>query len=225
MSDIQARPQYILFDVYDTLLDMSEIKRRINSALNSKRGYELWFGLLTQYTLLHNCTVPFQPFTEVCRATLRMAGVQLDKQISDGHIEDLLYLMRYLPLHDGISQLLSQLCDAGFRLAALTNAPHNVVWDRMERTGLMSYFHPLLSSEAIGKFKPDPEVYQWAARQCGVTTGACMLVSAHDWDIAGAHQAGMQTAYIERPHQLAYPLGPEPNLYLKQLEQLLQLAD
>ncbi|OLY91429.1 2-haloacid dehalogenase [Cnuella takakiae] len=222
VSSSRHRPQYILFDVYDTLLDMTEIKRRINSALDNKRGYDLWFSLLTQYCFLHNCTATFQPFTDVCKATLQMAGAQLGVQVSEGHIEDLLHLMKYLPLQDGTPQVLSDLYDAGFRLAALTNAPKDVVRERMERTGLISYFDPVLSSEKIRQYKPATRVYQWAAEQCGVPAAACMLVSTHDWDILGAHNAGMQTAYIERPQQLAYPLGPKPGICLQHLNQLLQ---
>lgn len=224
MHDTKSRhrPQLIFFDVYDTLLDMTEIRRRINSALKSKRGYDLWFGLLTQHCFLHNCIAAFQPFSDVCRATLRMAGVQLGAQVSDGHIEDLLHLMKHLPLNDGIPELLSQLADAGLGLGALTNAPKNVVWERMERTGLVSYFNPVLSTETIQQYKPAKAVYHWAAAQCSLPPEACMLVSTHDWDITGAHYAGMQTAYIERPHQLAYPLGPAPTLKIKNLNQLLQ---
>lgn len=222
MNQSAVKPKFLLFDVYDTLLDMSEIRKRINSALGSKRGYDLWYSLLTQYCFLHNCTATFQPFTEVCRATLRMAGGQLGTQVTEAHIDDLLHLMKHLPLHDGAPQVLSQLYDAGYRLAALTNAPLDVLRERMERTGLVSYFNPVLSSETIRQYKPATAVYQWAAKQCGVAAEACMLLSSHDWDIAGAHTAGMQTAYIERPYRMAYPFTPQPHLQVPGLGQLLQ---
>jgi hypothetical protein len=36
-------------DVNETLLDMSPLQKKINSLLESKRGFRIWFGLLHQH--------------------------------------------------------------------------------------------------------------------------------------------------------------------------------
>jgi 2-haloacid dehalogenase len=60
-------------------------------------------------------------------------------------------------------------------------------------------FDCLLSAELAGAYKPAPEVYLTAARLLGVEPGELMLVAAHPWDLQGARDAGLRTAFIDRP--------------------------
>jgi 2-haloacid dehalogenase len=41
----------ILFDVNETLLDMSALKKKINNLLGSSTGFRIWFGMLLKYSL------------------------------------------------------------------------------------------------------------------------------------------------------------------------------
>lgn len=219
---LPQKPAVVFFDVYETLLDMSRIKQQINNTLDTRRGYLLWFELLTQYCLLDNCVGTFHDFSAIAKATLQMAGSTLGTQVPAEKMDDMLHLMKHLPLHDGVPESLSALKDAGYRLAALTNAPAHVVQERMERTGLISYFDGVMSGEEIKKFKPACEVYQWAAQKMAVPTDDCLLVTAHPWDVAGAHYAGMKTAFIQRPQQMAYPLAPPPDFIAPKLHLLVE---
>ena len=90
----------------------------------------------------------------------------------------------------------------------------------MERTGLISYFESVLSAEHVKKYKPCIEVYQWAAKKLGEESHNILMVSAHSWDIAGAANAGMQTAYIKNDKELFYPLAPEPTIIIKNIKDL-----
>ena len=60
-------------------------------------------------------------------------------------------------------------------------------------------FDCLLSAELARAYKPAPEVYLTAARLLGVEPGELMLVAAHPWDLEGAREAGLRTAFIDRP--------------------------
>jgi 2-haloacid dehalogenase len=216
------KPELILFDVYETLMNMNDIQRRVNAILDSKRGFTIWFELLMQYCFLDNCVGQFHHFSDISKATLQMSGKTLGKTVADNQIDDILHLMKHLPLHDGVPESLSALNDAGYRLVALTNAPNNVVQERMERTGLVSYFEQVMSGDAIKKFKPACEVYQWAAKTMRVPPEACLMVTAHPWDVVGAHYSGMKTAFIERPGQMIYPLAPAPTLTANNLAALVR---
>ena len=63
----------------------------------------------------------------------------------------------------------------------------------------------VLSAELFGKYKPDPAVYQGAARLLGVESDALLMVAAHPSDLAAAQRAGLRTAYVPRP--LEWGLG------------------
>lgn len=221
MSSIKPiKPTLIIFDVYETILNMSDIERRVNDLLDSKRGYSLWFELFMQYMFVDNCTIQFHDFTSIGEATLRMTAQMLNEKIDSDNIHDIMERLKHLPLQEGVQEGLSELHDRGFRIAALTNSPEKIVRDRMERTGLISYFEQVLSSEKVGKYKPDLSVYRWALNELNTLHGEALLVSAHGWDIAGAENAGIATAYIRQNKQLLYPLAPVPDFTCKDIPDL-----
>jgi 2-haloacid dehalogenase len=72
----------------------------------------------------------------------------------------------------------------------------------------------------VGLYKPHAHVYRWAARRVGADVSECLLVAAHGWDVAGASWAGMRAAFVERPGQQPFPLGPTPDLSAPTLKEL-----
>ena len=215
-----SKAELILFDVYETLLDMSEVRRRVNDLMDSRSGYTLWFELFMQYCFVDNCTIQFNPFDSIARATMQMTGEYFNRKVSDNAITDVLEVMKQLPLQEGVQSGLSGLHDKGYRIAALTNSPGSIVLDRMNRTELISYFEKVLSAEHVQKYKPCIEVYEWAAKSLGISPENVLMVSAHGWDIAGASNAGMRTAYIKLPKSSLYPLTPFSEFICRNLEEL-----
>jgi 2-haloacid dehalogenase len=211
-ESIPLRPKVILLDVYETILEMGEVERKVNALLNSKRGYTIWFELFMQYCFVDNCTGQFNDFSSIAKATLSMAAKKLDSKLRGDESNNILELMQHLPVKDGVQEGLSILHGMDFRIAALTNAPENTVRLRMERTGLISYFEAVLSAERIKKYKPCCEVYQWAADKLDVKPEEILVISSHGWDIAGAAHSGMQTAYLKQSREMLYPLAPEAGL-------------
>lgn len=188
--------------------------------MNSKRGYTIWSALLLEYCFADNCTGRFNDFISIARATMHMCAKSLGRSLDDTQVTEVLEQLRHLALQDGVQEGLSNLYDQGFRIAALTNSPRKIVLDRMERTGLISYFEAVLSAEQVKKFKPCTEVYEWAAAKLDVDPAETLLVTAHGWELAGGASAGMKTAYLKKNRQMLYPLAPEPDLVCSSLEDL-----
>lgn len=222
-QEISFRPQVIFIDMYETMLDMTEVERRMNHLLDSKKGYTLWFELLMQHCFADNSYLQFHAFSDIAKATMQMTGKMLGRPVEESAINDLLLLLEHLPVHDGVAEGLSRLKDEGFSLAALTNAPLAIVSRRMEFTGMISYFDAVLSAEAVKKYKPAKEVYQWALQQMEATAENALVVTTHGWDIAGAHNAGMKTAYLKQQKRMLYPLAPQPHFVCHNLDELATL--
>jgi 2-haloacid dehalogenase len=219
------KPKVILFDVYETLLDMTQVERKINEILESRWGYILWFEMFMEYCFVDNCTAQFNDFASIARATMRMAAEIFGERISDEDVESTLGLLKQLPIHEDVQHALSRLNDMGYGIASLTNSGEKIVTERMESTGLISYFQAVLSAEQVKKYKPSKKVYLWAAKKMGVSVDEMLLVSAHGWDIAGAANAGMQTAYIKRSKRKMYPLAPQPELVCNNISDLVEHLD
>jgi putative hydrolase of the HAD superfamily len=62
---------------------------------------------------------------------------------------------------------------------------------------IKDYFDDILVSSKVGIHKPDPRIYQLAAKNLGVGTRECIYIDNHDFRVAGAEQVGMKgIAYL-----------------------------
>lgn len=219
---VLSKPKLLVLDVYETLLDMEPVERKVNALLDNRRAYQFWFEMFMEYCFVDNCIDKFNPFEEIAKTTLQMAAHMFKGKISDHQINETIDMLRSLPVKAGVQDGLSKLRDHDFRLAALTNSPHEVVQDRMNRTGLISYFEKVLSAEPVGKYKPSCAVYNWALKQLQTNPAEAMMISTHGWDIAGAMNAGMSAAFVGDDDEMLYGLAPKPVVSAPNLEALAE---
>lgn len=107
-------------------------------------------------------------------------------------------------------QGLQLLKDAGYRLATLTSSPLSTLEAQLEYAGIQHYFEKQLSIDSVKKYKPAKDTYAYAAQELGVLPNELLMVAAHGWDMAGALNAGLQAAFVERKGQSLYPLSALP---------------
>ena len=204
-------PQVIIFDVNETLLDMSPLKTAVNAAFGSPAAFNQWFGLLLQHSLVATVTDHYFNFGTLADAALDMTAHMLQAQpLSQAEKHNLTSLLRQLPAHADVPAGLTQLRDAGYRLVAFSNSPPSTLATQLRFAGLTEYFEQILSVDVVRRYKPHPDTYRFATGQVGVPPAQAMLVAAHGWDVAGALYAGLQAGFLERPGQTLYPLAPPP---------------
>lgn len=213
----------ILFDVNETLMDMNPLKKKINALLNTRRGFRIWFGMLLHYSLVDNHTGQYHDFSEIANATLGMAAKTLKINIEKEQKKEALGTIKKLSAYPDVKTGLELLKEAGFRLATLTNSPMQTLTAQLQHAGIENYFEETLSIDTIKKYKPAVDTYQFAAQKMGVNTNEVIMVAAHGWDIAGALNAGMQAAFIERKGQSLYPLTSSPQYKGMDLEEVAKI--
>jgi 2-haloacid dehalogenase len=224
-----AAPQYrvILFDVNETLLDMSPLKKAVNKAFDHKSAFQQWFGLLLQHALVDTVTDQYHDFSTIGDAALDMTAHMLEqKPLKAAQKQQLLGMMTELPAHADVAKGLQQLLDAGYSLVAFTNSAQAVLDEQLHYAGLMHYFEQGLTVELAHRYKPHLSTYRAAVTHLGVAPEEALLVAAHGWDVAGAQRAGLDAGFIARPGQTLYPLAPPPLFYGDTLVDLAeQLVD
>lgn len=211
------KPKLLIFDVNETLLDLSSMKESINKAFDHEFAFSQWFAFMLQYSLVDTVTGNYHDFGTIGKAAMQMTQEKLNKEVPKSKVEELLNMIKSLPPHPDIKPSLKKLKEAGYQMVTLTNSTQQVVTQQMQSAGLTSYFGELLSVETTRKYKPHPDTYQYAIRKAGVKPAEAMLIAAHGWDITGALHAGLQAAFIHRDGQVEYPLAPEPQLKGKTL--------
>lgn len=212
--------RWLVFDVNQTLLDTAPLRARFASVLPPGSGIEEWFARLLHRSLVANHLVDYRPFEELGAEVLvsMAAGAGID--LSPDEAQELMEGMAQLPAHPDVRPGLEVLAARdGIRLAALTNSSSDLARRQLAGAGLADLLERIITVDAIGRFKPDPEAYRHAANECDSTLAAMTLVAAHDWDVAGAQAAGMVGCYLaRRPWGMA---GLNPDFSVNSLTELL----
>ncbi len=88
--------------------------------------------------------------------------------------------------------------------------------------GLGELIERVLSADAVQRYKPAREAYEYAARELGLPLESLRLVAAHGWDIAGALNAGCKAAFVARPGKVLGPAARQPDISVKDLRELAE---
>jgi 2-haloacid dehalogenase len=214
--------EMILFDVNETLLDMRSLDPFFEQVFGSASVRERWFRELEALWLVTIATGTYKDFTTLAEAALQMTADKQGVELSSGDRAELLERMTTLPAHSDARPALARLYDRGVLLAALTNGTLEAARAQLKHAELDGFFEQIFSADEVERYKPAPEPYHMVAERLGLRPQEIRLVAAHAWDIAGAHAAGLKTAFVARPGKVLSPAGPEPDL---QAGDLLELAD
>lgn len=217
------RPKVLFFDVNETLLDLSAVKKEVGNALGGREDLlPLWFTIMLQYSLVVSASGTYEPFGHIGAAALQMVAANHNIEISKDNARRLIgESISKLPAHPEVKEALTKLKAAEYKLVAFTNSSKTLLKKQFENAGLTEYFDELLSVEETGKFKPFTETYTWGAQKMGVLHNECMLIAAHGWDVAGAQWAGWRAAFVNRPGQQPFPLAKQTEIFE---DNLLQVA-
>lgn len=221
----KLRPKVLFFDVNETLLDLTNMKQVVRTALNGKDDLlSLWFTTMLQYSLVTTASGQYEHFGNIGAAALQMVAANNDIKLSEEEArKTVVNSLHGLPVHPEVKEALTQLKKDGYKLVSFTNSSKEGVKKQFESAGLTEYFDDHLSVEDIGKFKPFTDTYTWAARIMKVNPEECMLIAAHGWDVAGALWAGWRAAFISRPGQQIFPLAPQIEINENDLKKVAQV--
>ena len=217
------KPKLLIFDVNETLLDMQPLRASVGKALGGREELlPLWFSTMLHYSLVETLTDNYHAFGEIGTAALMMVadtrGIALDYEQAKAAI---VTPLRSLPPHPDVVQGLRTLEESGFRLVSLTNSSHKGVETQVKNAGLTDFFEKRYSVEDIKKYKPHPATYRLVVDDLDVKPEEALMVAAHAWDLAGAKNAGLRTAFITRPGKPLYPNVDKPDFVVKDLQDLV----
>ena len=101
-----------------------------------------------------------------------------------------------------------QILASKFPLIALTNGNAD-----LQRTGISEFFVACISARSIGSAKPENAIFEAASTQLGIAAKHILHIGDDPWmDIQGAHDAGFQSAWINR-NEAVWPIELQPAHY------------
>ena len=202
----------IVFDVNETLLDLAPVRAWFRQRFGDHPDARTWFSELLRLSFVSSVTDLYVPFTDLAVSALETVTAMSGATIASDDIAEIKGLFVRLPPHPDVVEGLALLVESGFTLAALTNSPLSTARVQLGNAELSRFFEAIMSVEMVNRFKPHRSVYLAAAHHLDVSVSDIVMVAAHDWDIAGAMAAGLDSVFIARPGQFYSPAFPPPTL-------------
>ncbi|HEU4568781.1 MAG TPA: haloacid dehalogenase type II [Marmoricola sp.] len=196
------RPQVILFDVNETLSDMTPMADRFAEVGAPAHLAATWFAALLRDGIALTAAGATAPMAEIGATLLRtqLAAQPLDRDL-DAAVEHVMSGFTGLAVHPDVVEGVLALSELGIRLATLSNGSADIARGLLERADIADRFERLLSVDQAGTWKPAAGAYAYALAQCGVVAPDAMLVAVHPWDIDGAARAGLSTGWLNRKEE------------------------
>lgn len=201
-------PSVVVFDVNETLSDMTPLADAFERVGLGATAVEAWFASVLRDGFALTAVGANPGFADVASEALRgrlSAAREAtdsartgDRDGLDEAVDDVMGTFTSLSVHPDVVDGVRALREHGTRLVTLSNGSTKVAQGLFERSGLLDSFEKLLSVEDAGAWKPHPTAYAYALESCGVAPEDAMLVAVHPWDIDGAARAGLRTGWLNR---------------------------
>ena len=200
MMDRNEDDRVVFFDVDDTLLDTSTFAQTARKA-----AIELMVD--------NGLPLDKDEAYGVLKTIIREKGSNYGKhfnvltQVVLGHEDPMLVALGMITYHNVKMSLLRPFADTidtliylksqGYRLAVISNGLTIKQWEKLVRLNVYSFFDEVITSEEVGRKKPDKLIYDVALRKMkGDPERSVMIGNKFREDALGAVNAGMSAILV-----------------------------
>jgi beta-phosphoglucomutase-like phosphatase (HAD superfamily) len=176
----------IIFDMDGLLLDSERPYRDAWLVVGNKKGFPLTESIYlravgrddrdTREIFCAQFGANF-PYDEIC-ADVR---VMMDRNTGQGGHA----------LKDGVMDLLEYLAQQSVPCAVATSTMRQKAIGRLERANILRYFRDVSGGDEVTRGKPEPDIYELAAKKLGIAPGRCLAFEDSAPGARAAHRAGM----------------------------------
>jgi len=205
--------QTVVFDVYGTLFDVQSVQDQCESVFPNKGSEisQVWRQKQLQYMFLHELMGHDVQFDDITERALVYAVNSVGEDLTQESRRQLMAAYQQLTLYEETKSVLNYLREKGYQLAVFSNGTDNMLHGLLNGSGIHDDLDAVLSVDLAGHFKPTISSYQIVTNQLNVSNEEVLFVSSNGWDIAGAKNAGFQTAWINRSDGPEEVLGLSPD--------------
>jgi 2-haloacid dehalogenase len=204
----------LTFDAYGTILDLGgshaprlgEFLKSKGSKVSVESLWDRWRSRqrIEQYQDNQFCAGHYG-YLDSCRRalvySLRAAKLPFDEADVQRIMEGWQHLKPFADAVPGLERLRKK-----FKLVVLSNGEREYL-NYVVKNCIAFDFDAVISAQEVGVFKPNPQVYRYAARVLQAEPQQLMMVSAHSFDAVGARVSGFRAAYVNR-YDLPYDETP-----------------
>jgi putative hydrolase of the HAD superfamily len=147
---------------------------------------------------------------------LKVTDTNLAHELSAAYLEILPTQSLLMPYS---KEILEHCKDSCYSIHLITNGFETTQWQKLQYSGIASYFSHVITSERSSSMKPKREIFDYALRTTGaITEESIMIGDALEIDVLGAANAGWDQVYYN-PQRI--PHNRKPTYEVHHLQELL----
>lgn len=198
--DLSGPPAVAVFDVNETLSDLSGLVPRFEEAGADPGILQIWFAATLRDGFAITAAGGYADFSEIAVPILTglLRGTDGLRERPEELADRIVASMGDLDVHSDVAAGLEKLHAAGVRIVTLSNGSSHVAESLLERAGLRDLVEQCLSVSDARRWKPAIEAYAHAAERCEADARELVLIAVHPWDIDGALRAGLRAGWLAR---------------------------
>jgi 2-haloacid dehalogenase len=195
--------KWVTFDCFGTLVDWRH---------GISTGLDLLFPgqgqALLEIYVRHEPTVqteqPAMRYRDVLAESVRRTAAEAGLDLVADDASVLGATIPYWPVFPDVRQALTDLREAGWRLALLTNCDRDIIGETQRRIGV--HMDTVVTSEHVGSYKPDHNHFTRFADSFGATGESWVHVAqSYFHDMIPAHELGLPRVWVNRRGELDDP--------------------
>lgn len=217
-------PRAVLFDAYGTLFDVYSVALLAEQCFpgHGESLAQIWRDKQIDYTRITSMSGRYRPFWELTRAALRFAAARRALTLDSATEDRLMNQYRHLSAFPENREVLVELKRRGVRTGILSNGDPAMLEVAVRSAGLHEWIDPLLSVDAVQRFKTDPAAYALGPQALGLPAREILFVSSNSWDAIGATWFGYTTLWVNRAGAPLDPLDVQPSRIGNSLHDVLR---
>jgi putative hydrolase of the HAD superfamily len=231
----------ILFDIGDTLLGATKIQERALKGTVQALKDDHWLGDRRAFISAYRTADRDPEFKETSDLNhlysdpriIRRAFELLSRPVDERRVIRLLKMYRERVRRDlrpnsALIRLLSGLQARGVKLGIVSNGTTTDQMEQLERLQIKQFFDPIVISQQVGVRKPNPSIFLQSIKSWRLRPANVLVVGDRtDWDVIGAHRAGMKSALTTQfvQGQNAESAQAQPDYVLTNLSELPRILD
>ena len=218
-------PEAFCFDMYGTLFNTQSVAAAVRERVDAPDAVvadlvQLWRQKQLQYSYQVALMDAYEPFWNVTGHALDYSLAYYGIDRDEVETETILQSYEHLSPYDDAVAALEELSERDVQLSILSNGNPSMLETLAENADLDGYFEAIISADEVSTFKPSPAVYRNAADRLDEALEDCWLISSNAWDVAGAAQAGMGVAWVNRANEPQERIGGDPTETVDSLDAL-----
>lgn len=197
-----ARPEWLTFDCYGTLIQWDEgllaaveaiLGRQADTTINA----EELIAVYDRHEHALEQSVPHRSFYDVAGGALSKAMQELGLAYNPTDIEILTGGISRMPPFPEVVDTLAELKSAGFKLCVISNTDDAIIAGNTAQMG--GHIDQVVTAQQAEAYKPNPKIFVHAHKTLGVMQEDIVHICASPHlDLAAARDIGFRSIWINR---------------------------